>query len=538
MVCGKTGQTLVLSGRSRGRNLQACGNEPDYTALCRIFAEPGYVGRRRKEYFDGLLKADYGHSLESEVRVRKMRMEKDFLGELSVPEDVYWGIHTQRALENFAVSGWKVHSQLIKALAQVKISAALANMELGFLNREKALAISEAGSEVAGGKLLDQFPVDALQGGAGTSTNMNMNEVLARRASQLLGRGEKSCPVDPLDEVNLHQSTNDVYPTALRIAAIQLLLPLSEAMASLQDALQQKEAEFADCIKPGRTQLQDAVPITLGQEFSAYAQAVSRDRWRLYKVEERLRQVNLGGTAVGTGLNAPREYIFLVVEKLRQITGIGLARAENMMDVTQNADVFVEVSGLLKAAAVTLSKMASDLRLLSSGPYCGLGEISLPGRQAGSSIMPGKVNPVIAEVVNQVSFQVIAQDLAITLACQNGQLELNAFLPLVAHNLLHALEMMTHSVLIFSRYCIRGIKANSERCRQLVEDSMVLAPALLPHLGYEKTTGMVKAAGERNMPLFEVVESMGYRIPPFHQLVRPGIAGGKISAKKEKGGDD
>lgn len=464
-------------------------------------------------------------------------MEKDFLGELPVPEDVYWGIHTQRALENFAVSGWKVHPQLIKALAQVKIAAALANMELGFLDRGKGLAISEAGSEIVGGKLLDQFPVDALQGGAGTSTNMNMNEVLAKRASQLLGEENNSCLVDPLDEVNLHQSTNDVYPTALRIAAIQLLLPLSEAMAFLQDALQQKEEEFADCLKPGRTQLQDAVPVTLGQEFSAYAQAVSRDRWRLYKVEERLRQVNLGGTAVGTGLNAPREYIYLVIEKLRQITGIGLARAENMMDVTQNADVFVEVSGLLKAAAVTLSKIASDLRLLSSGPSCGLGEISLPERQAGSSIMPGKVNPVIAEAVNQVAFQVVAQDLAITLACQNGQLELNAFLPLVAHNLLHSIEMMTNGVLIFARYCIQGIRANNRRCKQLVEESLVLAPALLPHLGYEKTAEVVKTARERKIPLPEVVRSMGYSIPAIQQLVRPGIAVGKPPVKNEKGGE-
>lgn len=466
-----------------------------------------------------------------------MRKEKDFLGELAVPVNAYWGIHTQRALENFPLSGQRVHSRLLQALALVKISAAQANMELGFLEQRKALAIMEAGTEIVAGKLLDQFPVDALQGGAGTSTNMNMNEVLANRASELLGGEKGNYLVDPLDEVNLHQSTNDVYPTALRIAAIQLLLPLSEAMAVLQDALQQKEEEFAGVIKPGRTQLQDAVPVTLGQEFSAYAQAISRDRWRLYKVEERLRQVNLGGTAVGTGLNAPREYIYLVIEKLRQHTGIGLARAENMMDITQNADVFVEVSGLLKAAAVNLCKIASDLRLLSSGPSCGLAEITLPERQAGSSIMPGKVNPVIAEAINQVAFQVMANDLAITLACQHGQLELNAFLPLVAHNLLGAIELLTKGALILARNCVQGIKTNEDRCRQLVEKSFVMAPALLPHLGYEKTAEVVKTARDTGIPLQEAALDQGCFLD-YRRLARPGIAGERRILKSKKEGEN
>ncbi|MDK2822649.1 MAG: aspartate ammonia-lyase [Clostridia bacterium] len=465
-----------------------------------------------------------------------MRTEKDFLGEKLLPTDVYWGIHTQRAVDNFPLSGQKVHQQLIKALVLVKISAAQANMELGFLSENKGYAIMEAGAEILAGKFLDQFPLDALQGGAGTSTNMNVNEVLANRATELLGGSKGQYLVNPLDDVNMHQSTNDVYPTALRIAAIQLLLPLSESMAYLQDSLQEKEAEFAGIIKPGRTQLQDALPITLGQEFSAYAQAVSRDRWRIFKVEERLRQVNLGGTAVGTGINAPREYIYLVIEKLRQNTGIGLARAENMIDITQNTDVFVEVSGLLKAAAVNLNKIASDLRLLSSGPITGLAEIQLPEMQAGSSIMPGKVNPIIPEAVNHVTFQVMAADLAITLACHNGQLELNAFLPLVAHNLLNAIELLTHGAQILAEKCIKGIKANYAHCQELVEKSLIMAPVLVPHLGYQKTAEVIKLAREKNIPVRQAVKELKMlteneieKILDYRELARPGIAG--------KGGD-
>lgn len=466
-----------------------------------------------------------------------MRLEKDFLGEKMIPDNAYWGIHTQRAIENFSLSGQRVHPNLIKALAAVKISSAQANMELGYLDEDTAYAIIEAGSEILAGKLADQFPTDALQGGAGTSTNMNVNEVIANRATELLGGKKGEYIVDPLNHVNMHQSTNDVYPTALRIAAIQMLLPLSEQMAELQDALQEKEAEFASILKPGRTQLQDAVPVTLGQEFSAWAQAVSRDRWRLYKVEERLRQVNLGGTAVGTGINAPRDYIYLVIEKLRQNTGIGLARAENMIDVTQNADVFAEVSGLLKAAAVNLNKIANDLRLLSSGPYTGLGEIRLPEMQAGSSIMPGKVNPIIPEAVNQIALQVISCDLAVTMACQSGQLEINQFLPLVAHNLLSAIDLLSKGAETFTQKCIKGITVNKERCTELVENSLITAPVLLPHLGYAKTAEVVKLARKEQIPVRQAVKQLGYmteeeaeNVLDYHKLARPGIAG-----KNERG---
>ncbi|TLM97689.1 aspartate ammonia-lyase, partial [bacterium] len=325
-----------------------------------------------------------------------MRKEHDLLGTREIPAELYYGIHTLRALENFPVTGRPMHRELVLALVTVKKAAAAANTETGGLTEKRGAAIMNACDEILAGRFLDQFVVDAIQGGAGTSANMNANEVIANAAIELIGgkKGDYSL-VHPLDDVNMSQSTNDVYPTALRLAAIRMLIPLSETFAELQETLQEKENEFAAVLKTGRTQLQDAVPVTLGQEFGAYAQAVARDRWRLYKVEERLRQVNIGGTAVGTGINAGRKYIYVLTEKLREYTGLGLARAEYMMDITQNADVFVEVSGLLKSAAVNLTKIANDLRLLSSGPKAGLGEINLPPVQAGSSIMPGKVNPVI-----------------------------------------------------------------------------------------------------------------------------------------------
>jgi len=463
-----------------------------------------------------------------------MRLEKDLLGTRELPDAAYYGVHTLRALENFPLSGYLVHPRLIEAIALVKKAAATVNGELGHLPWDMAQAISQAADEVIEGKWREQFVVDALQGGAGTSTNMNVNEVLASRANELL-TGAKLGPVHPLDHVNLHQSTNDVYPTALRMAAIWLLQPLSEACAVLQDTLQQKEAEFAGVIKVGRTEMQDALPVMLGQEFSAYAQAIARDRWRLYKVEERLRQTNLGGTAVGTGLNAPKKYIFAVNDRLRLYANIGLARAENMIDVTQNADVFVEVSGLLKALAVNLSKIAHDLRLLSSGPQGGFGEIALPERQAGSSIMPGKVNPVIPEAVNQLAFHVMASDLAIALAAQSGQLELNAFLPLIAHHLLGSLEILTNGAKIFSEFCIKGITARRERCRELLDNSLVTVTALVPHIGYDQATAVARLALAEGRQVREVVLDMALLtadqlavILDPQALTRPGIAGEKL----------
>lgn len=478
------------------------------------------------------------------------RLEKDLLGELPVPAQAYYGIHTMRASKNFNVSGCKVHPQLARALAEVKWAAARANHQAGLLPATTAEAICTAAREVAGGELADQFIVDAFQGGAGTSTNMNMNEVLANRAIELLG-GQKGDyeRVHPLNHVNLSQSTNDTYPTALRVAAIRLVLDLSEAMAELQTALQEKEAQFAGVLKLGRTEMQDALPVTLGQEFSAYAEAVARDRWRLYKVEERLRQVNLGGTAVGTGLNAPKKYIYQVVEELRQITGLGLARAENMIDLTQNADVFAEVSGLVKAAAVNLTKIAGDLMLLSSGPAGGPAEITLPPLQAGSSIMPGKVNPVIPEMVSQVAWQAMGADQIICQACGAGRLELNSFLPLVAHNLLHTLEMLAKTARIFAYDCIAGVSANEQRCLRWLDESLTMVTALVPYIGYEQATELAQKALNDRKTLRELVIEKGLFsedewqeiFKPRH-LTRPGIAGARKLAdrltQKKEGGDE
>jgi aspartate ammonia-lyase len=416
-----------------------------------------------------------------------MRIEHDVHGQVSLADDCYYGLQTARAVENFPILLHPVHPELVRALLLVKKAAARTNLKHGWREPAKGQAILQACDEVLAGALADQFVVDAFQGGAGTSANMNVNEVLANRALEILGcsLGDYA-KVHPIDDVNRHQSTNDVFPTALRIAAIRRLKSVSENFARLQTALQIKEQAFARILKVGRTQLQDAVPVTLGQEFGAYAQAIARDRWRLYKVEERLRQVNIGGTAVGTGLNAPRKFVFTMIDELRDVTGLALARADYLMDATQNNDVFVEASGLLKTSAVNLAKIASDLRLLSSGPRAGLAEIHLPPLQAGSSIMPGKVNPVLPEAVNQVAFQVMANDLAITLAAQSGQLELNAFLPLIAHNLLESLDLLDHVLPLFVERCIDGITADADRCRAWLEHSTALVTALTGLIGYDQ----------------------------------------------------
>jgi aspartate ammonia-lyase len=439
-----------------------------------------------------------------------MRIEHDLLGDLAVPKEAYYGIHTFRAAGNFSLSGILVHSELIRAIVLIKQAAALANRDTGRLQPSLAEAIITACEEILRGKFSGHFILDALQGGAGTSTNMNVNEVISNRASELLGGvlGSYS-PVHPIEHVNLSQSTNDVYPTAIRIAAISLLKRLSKAFALLQEAFQAKEQEFAGIVKLGRTQLQDAVAITLGQEFGAFAQAFARDRWRLYKVEERLRVIPLGGTAIGTGLNANRQYIYKVTDYIQDLTGMGLARAENTVELNQNCDVFVEVSGLLKAAAVNLAKVAGDLRLLASGPRGGLGEISLPPVQAGSSIMPGKVNPVITEAVTQVAYQVIANDTAITLAAQAGQLELNAFGPLISHNLLQSLELLERAVTSLREKCVVGIGANEKRCLELLENSFALLTAISPVIGYERAGELSRQALELNLSITQILQENG-----------------------------
>jgi aspartate ammonia-lyase len=438
------------------------------------------------------------------------RLERDALGEKEIPAAAYWGVHTARALENFPLTGRPPRQELITALAQVKLACARTNAELHHLAAPEAQAIVQACEELLAGNLRGEIVVDALQGGAGTSTNMNLNEVLANRAEELLG-GKKGRyeHVDPLGHVNLHQSTNDVYPTAVKVAAIGLLRALEQAVAELQSAFQDCEKSFCDVLKVGRTQLQDAVPISLGAECSAWAECLSRDRWRVFKCEERLRVVNLGGTAVGTGITAPRDYIFLVVERLREVTGLGLSRSENLVDATQNADVFVEVSGILKAHAVNLFKISSDLRLLGSGPRAGFGEMLLPPVQAGSSLMPGKVNPVICEAVAQAAIQVLANDMAVTLAAQSGQLELNAFLPLLAENLLSSLSLLIRANQMFTRRCVQSLQADRAVCAANLERSLAVATALVPRLGYALAGEIAAEAHKTTRTVREVVLARG-----------------------------
>ncbi len=442
------------------------------------------------------------------------RRERDLLGEVAVPAAGLHGAHTERALENFPLTGEPVHGELARAFGTVKLACARTNRTLGAWagadGEAKADAIERACRELADGTLAAEIVVDRLQGGAGTSTNMNVNEVLANRALQILGEPPGSyARVSPLDDINLHQSTNDTYPTALRLAAITLLHRLEEQVVTLQEAFQQKEQEFAHVVKVGRTQYQDAVLTTLGREMGAYAEAFNRDRWRIYKCEERLRVVNLGGTAIGTGFAAPRQYIFRVVDTLREITSIGFARAENLIEATQNTDVFVEVSGILKAHAMTLLKVCGDLRLMSSGPEAGLGEIRLPRRQAGSSIMPGKVNPVIPEAVSQVALMVAGYDSTIAIAAGLGSLELNAFLPLIADCLLQSLSLLARADEILRRFCVEGLEADEARCALHVRASSAAATALVPEIGYEAACDVVRAAQAESATIRDVVVARG-----------------------------
>ncbi len=440
------------------------------------------------------------------------RREQDLLGARDLPREALYGVHTLRAKENFPLAGRPIHAGLFHAYGDVKLACAGVNRDLGCWADapDKAEAICRAGAELAAG-LLDEWNLtDALQGGAGTSTNMNVNEVIANRALQLLGAAPGQYDlVSPLDDVNLHQSTNDTYPTALRLAAIRGLKPLEDALVALQEAFQAKEQAFAHVVKMGRTELQDAVLITLGREMGAYAEAFARDRWRIYKCEERLRVVNLGGTAIGTGYAAPRQYIFRVTEALREITGIGFARAENLVEATQNADVFVEVMGMLKACAVSLIKVSTDLRLLSSGPDAGLGEIRLPQRQAGSSIMPGKVNPVIPEAVTQAALLVMGHDQVVAHAASRGDLELNAFMPLIADSLLHSCDLLARACTLLRAHCVEGIEADETRCRAHIDGSTAMATALVSVLGYDTASKIAREATTAGRTVRETVLEQG-----------------------------
>lgn len=451
------------------------------------------------------------------------RPEKDLLGTAEVPADALYGIHTQRAVENFPLSGRPVHPALIHAYGEVKLAAVRTNHALGRWDEPQFAAIQAACQEMIAGQLDRWIVVDALQGGAGTSTNMNVNEVLTNRALQILGRklGDYAS-LSPLDDLNLHQSTNDTYPTALRVAAIRGLRTLEQKVVALQEAFQHKEREFAHVVKIGRTEMQDAVLTTLGRSMGAYAEAVGRDRWRIYKCEERLRVVNLGGTAIGTALGAPRQYVFRVVEELRAITGLGLARAENLVEATQNADAFVEVSGILRALASNLLKIAGDLRLLSSGPDAGLAEIRLPARQAGSSIMPGKVNPVIPEAVSQAAIAVMGYDQMIVQSVSAGNLELSQFLPLVADSLLTSLDLLTNACDLFTRLCVTGMEANETQCALHVAGSTATVTALVDRLGYVRASQLASQSQATHKSLRElVIEQQLLTGEEFDELISP-----------------
>ncbi|WP_406865555.1 aspartate ammonia-lyase [Streptomyces sp. HUAS MG47] len=425
------------------------------------------------------------------------RREHDLLGDRDVPADAYWGVHSLRATENFPITGTpiSVYPRLIDALASVKEAAARANQELGLLSATKADAIAAACQEIRSGKLHDQFVVDVIQGGAGTSTNMNANEVIANRALELLGHAKGEYRhLHPNEDVNLSQSTNDVYPTAVRIATILAVTDLLKAAAVLQDAFAAKSVEFRDVLKMGRTQLQDAVPMTLGQEFSTYAVMLEEDRSRLGEAIELIHEINLGATAIGTGLNAPPGYAETARRHLAEITGLSLVTSANLVEATQDCGAFVQLSGVLKRLAVKLSKTCNDLRLLSSGPRAGLAEINLPAVQAGSSIMPGKVNPVIPEVVNQVAFEVIGNDITVTMAAEAGQLQLNAFEPVILHALSRSITSLRQACLTLAERCVTGITANTEQLRAAVESSIGLATALNPYIGYTEATAIAQEA--------------------------------------------
>ncbi len=453
------------------------------------------------------------------------RKEKDLLGLDDVPAQALFGIHTVRAIENFPVANRDVNPALVHAFGHVKGACAKTSRNLGFWAKDetKYNAIMTACKEMADGLLNAHVVVDALQGGAGTSTNMNVNEVLANRAIQILGGtlGDYT-KVHPLDDINLHQSTNDAYPTALKLAIIVQIKALKTSLAALIKAFRDKEKEFYDVVKIGRTQLQDAVLTTLGREMGAYAEALGRDEGRLDRAIESMLVVNLGGTAIGTGMAAPEAYIETVAKTLGEMTGCPFVRAPNLIDNTQNADAFVEVSGLLKTCAATLIKIATDLRLMSSGPDGGLGEIALPARQAGSSIMPGKVNPVIPETVTQVALRVIGYDNQVTLAAAMGNLELNAFLPLVADSLLDGIDIMANAMMTFRVKCIEGITANKERCHANVEGSTAILTALVPMIGYSKSVKIIHDAQEQGKSVREVVLDAGHmKVEEFDAMISP-----------------
>lgn len=467
------------------------------------------------------------------------RTEKDSIGAKNVPEDVYYGVQTLRAAENFHITGLNMHPEIINSLAYIKKAAAITNLEVGLLGKDIAEAIVTACDEILEGKFHEFFIVDPIQGGAGTSLNMNANEVIANRAIELLGgqKGDYSV-VHPNDHVNCGQSTNDVVPTAGKMTSLRLLKKLRKELYRLYDVLVEKSKEFDHVIKMGRTQMQDAVPIRLGQEFQAYSVAIRRDISRMEKAMDEMRSLNMGGTAVGTGLNADEMYLKRIVPNLSEVSGMNFVQAFDLIDATQNLDSFVSVSGCVKACAVTLSKMANDLRLMSSGPRAGFGEINLPAKQNGSSIMPGKVNPVIPEVVNQVAFNIIGNDVTITMAAEAGQLELNAFEPIIFYCMFQSIDTLAYAVNTFIDNCVSGITANETRCRYLVENSVGVITAICPHVGYQAAADIAKEALKTGESVRGLILKQGLMsekdldniLDPVH-MTEPGISGKELLKK-------
>ncbi|MFB3161848.1 aspartate ammonia-lyase [Neobacillus sp. 179-J 1A1 HS] len=466
----------------------------------------------------------------------KTRIEKDFLGQKEIPVDAYYGIQTIRAVENFPITGYRIHESLIKALAMVKKAAAIANMNTTRLYKDLAIVIIKAADEIIAGKWNDQFIVDPIQGGAGTSMNMNMNEVIANRGLELLGHAKGDYfHLSPNTHVNMSQSTNDVFPTAIHISTLTLLENLLITMDNMQKVFKQKAVQFEKVIKMGRTHLQDAVPIRLGQEFEAYSRVLTRDINRIKHTREHLLEVNMGATAVGTGLNADPKYIKDVVKQLAEISGFPLVNAEHLVDATQNTDAYTEVSAALKVCMMNMSKIANDLRLMASGPRAGLGEIRLPARQPGSSIMPGKVNPVMPELINQIAFQVIGNDHTICLASEAGQLELNVMEPVLVFNLLQSISIMNNGFRVFTDHCLVGIEANEERLKEYVDKSVGIITAVNPHLGYEVAARIAREAVITGKSVRELclqydvlTEEELDIILNVYEMTEPGIAGEEL----------
>ena len=440
------------------------------------------------------------------------RIEKDFLGEKEIEKDAYYGIQTLRAKENFDITHTNISlfPNFIKSLAKVKKACALTNYELGDLTDKQKDAIIQACNEIIDGKFHDQFIVDPIQGGAGTSTNMNANEVIANRALEILGEKRSSYHIiHPNNHINMSQSTNDVYPTAIKLTLHELIYKLKDSLRYLRDTFEQKAIEFKDVLKMGRTQLQDAVPMTLGQEFKTYAVMIDDDIFRLRETQALLKEVNLGATAIGTGINTKPAYQRKVINNLREVTGVDYVSAGDLIEATQDTGDFVHISGILKRVAVKISKICNDLRLLSSGPRAGFNEINLPKVQPGSSIMPGKVNPVIPEVVNQVAFEVIGADVTISMACEGGQLQLNVFEPMVAYKLFTSINMMRRSFYTLGEKCIKGITANEDVCMDNILNSVTIVTSLNPILGYETCSAIAKEALASNKRVYDIVLEQG-----------------------------